>query len=165
MGKLERYVEVLKMDKLTIEKTEDIEGLWDLFLLADPSREMVQKYLPFSDIYIAKRDDKVAGVLVLCKVSQKIYEIKNIAVAPDLQRKGIGYNLLLHAKSVLTDCKGYELRICTGNTSTHQISLYKKAGFSIASIEVGYFIRNYPEPIYENGSRCEDLVILRQMIS
>lgn len=40
-------------------------------------------------------------------------------------------------------------------------ALYQRCGFSIESIEKDYFVRHYPDPIYENGIECRDMVRLR----
>ena len=37
----------------------------------------------------------------------------------------------------------------------------QRCGFSIESIEKDYFVRHYPEPIYENEIECRDMVRLR----
>ena len=150
---------------ISIEKAEITEQLWDLLLLADPSREEVQKYLPYSEVFVAKLDNQIVGVLALNKLSERVSEIKNIAVSPVYQRLGIGRNLLTHVISNLRNQIGQEIRICTCSTSVRQLSLYKKAGFKIVCVEKGHFLNNYPEPIFENGARCEDLVVLAQIVS
>jgi len=149
---------------MNIEQTENFEDLWELLLLADPSREFVEQYLPSSKVYIAKINNRIVGVAVLFKHREGLFEIKNLAVAPQHQGKGVGYKLLIYVKSLLTESPEAELRICTGNTSEHQIAFYKKVGFKVTSLEKGYFLKNYPDPIYENGARCTDLVVLSQFI-
>lgn len=152
------------MPVIKIEKTGNSDDLWNLLLLADPSRELVEQYLPSSDVYTAVIDNQAVGVAVLYKHSEGLFEIKNLAVDPQHQGRGIGYKLLMHVTSLFATSSEAELRICTGNTSEYQIALYKKAGFEITSVEKDYFLKNYPEPIYENGDRCMDLVILSQVV-
>ena len=53
------------------------------------------------------------------------------------------------------------LEVGTGNAGIGQLALYQRCGFSIESIEKDYFVRHYPEPIYENGIECRDMVRLR----
>lgn len=162
-----RCVATYKGSMISIEKTEITEQLWELLLLADPSKEEVQKYLPYSEVFVAKLDNKVVGLLALNKLSEGASEIKNIAVYPAHQRLGIGRELLTHVISNLRNRNqiGHEIRICTCSTSVRQLSLYKKTGFKLIRVEKGYFLKNYPEPIFENGARCEDLMILAQVVS
>lgn len=54
----------------------------------------------------------------------------------------------------------HALMIGTGNSSLAQLRLYQRLGFRIVSI-VPDFFANYPEPIYENGILCRDMVRLR----
>ncbi len=51
------------------------------------------------------------------------------------------------------------LELGTGNSSLSQLALYQKCGFGMHSIETGFF-NSYPEPIFENGIRCIDMVRL-----
>jgi len=139
---------------------------------------MVESYLPpaceCSEVFAAYQNDELTGVYVLYRESDqdyeiknyeiKSYEIKNIAVAEDHQGKGIGYAMLLHAIEACVEKGAESLTICTGNTSSGQIALYKKAGFIIQNIEKGYFLQHYSEPIYENGERCEDRVMMARQI-
>jgi len=149
---------------MNIEKTQDTEGLWDLLLLADPSVEAIEEYLADSEVFTATESGEVCGVCVLKQQKEQEYEIMNIAVPPDKEGRGIGMRLLEHVKAHLSGRDGIELKICTGNTSTDQIRLYEKAGFTRIGIVPGYFAKKYPEPIDENGELCEDLVVLRQFI-
>ena len=148
------------MNRVEIEQTRQYDELWGLLLMADPSKEIVSAYLNQSSVYVAKINGIIVGSYVLFRESSLEFEIKNIAVSPEYQKMGIGYQMLIHAQSVYQDVGGSKLKICTGNTSTHQIALYKKAGFCIESIVTGFFIENYIDPIYENGARCEDLVVM-----
>ena len=77
------------------------------------------------------------------------------------QGKGIGSTLLRHAVTVAR-ASGFErLIIGTGNSSIRrQLALYQRRGFELCRIERDFFVRNYPEPIFENGIRCKHLVVL-----
>ena len=60
-----------------------------LLLLADESENMIDKYLEPGDMFILE-DNGVKAKCVVTKESDNTYEIKNIAVIPDYQRKGYG---------------------------------------------------------------------------
>lgn len=56
---------------------------------------------------------------------------------------------------------GFEtVEIGTGNSSIDQLAFYQKCGFRIAAIDPDFFIRHYPEPIFENGIQCRDMIRL-----
>ena len=52
------------------------------------------------------------------------------------------------------------LVVGTGTAGIGQLAFYQKMGFRMESIDRDYFVRTYPEPIYENGIWCRDRVIL-----
>jgi ribosomal protein S18 acetylase RimI-like enzyme len=133
---------------------------WSLLLLADPSIEMVSAYLKDSFCLVAELDSSVLGVIVLLPKSEVDVEIMNIAVDENMQGKGIGRELIKHGIEA-AKYKGFRrVEIGTGNSSIGQLALYQKSGFRIIEIDHDYFIRNYPDPIYENGILCRDRINL-----
>jgi hypothetical protein len=40
------------------------------------------------------------------------------------------------------------------------LALYQKCGFRIVGVDLDFFIRHYPEKIYENGIQCRDMIRL-----
>lgn len=134
---------------------------WNLLLLADPSKDLVSQYLHKGLCYVAESDDKdTVGVIVMVQVSEQIIEIMNLAVDQSHQGKGLGTSLLKHGIRSATE-KGYSaIEIGTGNSSINQLALYQKVGFRITGIEHDFFIRNYEEPIFENGIQCRDMIRL-----
>ena len=134
---------------------------WNLLLLADPSKDLVLQYLDKSFCYIVESENEVTiGVIVLVPISNHIIEIMNLAVAESYQGKGIGTILLKHGIRTAAE-KGYNtVEIGTGNSSINQLALYQKVGFRITGIDHNFFIRNYEEPIYENGIQCRDMIRL-----
>lgn len=143
---------------------KDEEIPYPLLLLADPSKAMIDSYLPSSTIYVAEQEGKIIGVYVLLPIGPKAVEVKNIAVAEALQGQGIGKLLLSHAGHT-AKAKGYRtITIGTANSSVGQIYLYQQQGFEITGVKVNYFTDNYPEPIYENGEKCVDQLILTRKL-
>lgn len=135
-----------------------------LLLDADPSMELIEKYLKYSTIYIAKLENKIIGVYVLYPINAEKAEIKNIAVEENLQGKGIG-KLLLEDAFKQAKAKGYkELIIGTGNSSVGQLYLYQKAGFEMIEIKWNFFIDNYQSPLYENGIRVKHMIVLSKRL-
>ena len=137
---------------------------YELLLLADPSKEMIDSYLPGSTVYVAQSEERIIGEYVLYPLGGKAAEVKNIAVESPLQGQGIGKLLLMHAVSTAR-AKGYRsVTIGTANSSITQIYLYQQQGFQITDIKEDYYLLNYAEPIYENGERCKDQLILTKQL-
>lgn len=135
---------------------------YDILLLADPSRELLDNYLSDADIFIALHNGNVMAVYVMCSINTITAEIKAIAVDEKHQGKGAGRLLLHHAFQQAKE-KGYKtIAIGTANTSFKQLHLYQKQGFEITGITRNFFIDNYPEPIFENDLQVKHLIMLEK---
>lgn len=139
---------------------------YSLLLLADPSKEMVDRYLfDNSNIYLACQEAESIGVCVLHKLNEHMAEIKNIAINPIWERRGIATSLL---KETISNAKTLGLKrliIGTANASVGQLYLYQKVGFEIEGIKRNFFIDNYPQPIFENGIACKHMIMLGMELS
>lgn len=134
---------------------------YHLLLLADPSKEIIDTYLNKSEIYVAILNKEVIGIYVLYETQFDKVEIKNIAIAEDYQGKGIGKLMLQHATKTAKE-KGYKsIIIGTANSSIAQLYLYQKQGFDITEIKKDFFLKNYPEPLIENGIQVKHMVMLK----
>lgn len=149
------------MSYLTISKLDENDQIpWDLILLADPSKEVVEKYLPDSDIYLAYFESDLIGEYVLQKVSDDEVELMNVAINEKHQGIGYGKELVLDAINRAKDSGMKSIKVGTGNSSFSQLALYQKCGFRIVGIEKDFFTNNYLDEIIENGIKCIDKVIL-----
>lgn len=131
---------------------------FDLLLLADPSKEMISDYIKDGVIHIAESESGIVGVVVLLPQTRETAEVMNLAVKEDSQGNGYGKKLLMHALKEAKSLGFKKVEIGTGNSSIHQLALYQKAGFRITGIDADFFIRNYDEPIFENGIQCMDKI-------
>ena len=134
---------------------------YDLLLLADPSREMVDDYVGRGDCYLAYADGELVGEFVLVATHPRTLEIVNIAVRESWQGQGIGKALVLKAIETARASGAAALEIGTANSSFDQLRLYQRCGFRMVGVDADFFVRHYPEPIYENGLRATDMVRLR----
>jgi len=133
---------------------------YELLLLADPSRKLVDEYLNHSEVYLATIHDDILGVIVLTPLSTVTMEIKNVAVRPDSQGQGIGSFLISQAIQICADRKIKSICIGTADSSRRQLALYQRLGFKVSVIWNEFFIENYPEPIFEDGVQAKDMVML-----
>lgn len=137
---------------------------WQLLLLADPSKTLVQHYLQAGRAFEAINADQLAAVMVLKENSAAELEIKNIAVEPRLENQGIATSLLSYAISWAESHHYQRVIIGTGSTSFKQLYLYQKLGFRITSIKKDFFVNNYQQPIHENGLLLRDMLLLTRKL-
>ncbi|MBO0960021.1 GNAT family N-acetyltransferase [Neobacillus sp. MM2021_6] len=134
----------------------------DLLLLADPSKIIIKEYMQRGECFVAETDAQIIGVYVLLPTRPETVELVNIAVIETQQGKGLGKQLVINAIQVAKS-KGYRtIEVGTGNSSIGQLALYQKCGFRITGVDINFFIRHYPEEIFENGIQCRDMVRLSQ---
>lgn len=137
---------------------------YDLLLLADENQLLIDKYLPNSQLYVLETDDNIVGVGVL-QINGTAGEIMNIAVAPDYQQKGLGRAMVRALTNSAAQQGVGQLRIATGNCGIGQIALYQQEGFELVAIDRNYMLRNYPNPIWENGIQCKHQLIFEKKLA
>lgn len=134
----------------------------ELLLLADPSEAIVKEYITRGECFVTELDKRIIGVYVLLPTRPETVELVNVAVSEEQNGKGIGRQLVMDAVEAARS-KGYKtIEIGTGNSSIAQLALYQKCGFRIVGVDQDFFIKHYPEAIYENGIQCRDMVRLAQ---
>ena len=132
--------------------------MMSLLLMADPNEREVIGYLKGASVLIAKDGNILTGIAVLVNRNSE-YELKNIAVKENHQNKGIATRLIMKIRELAKNMGAAELLVGTGNSSLSQLSLYQKCGFRMSYIKADFFA-SYPEPMYENGIQCLDMVVL-----
>ncbi len=130
-----------------------------LLLEADPSIDSINKYLTGSLCFAAIIKNKVVGACVLRLIDRDRYELFNIAVLPENQKKGIGSQLLRHVLEQLKKHNVKSVELGTG-TFGYQLTFYQRFGFRVDSILKDHFIKNYDEQIFENGIQLKDMLRL-----
>jgi len=136
------------------------EKVMQLLLSADPSEEMIKRYLDHSFKFALYKEKEIIGVVLCQPLTANQAEIVNIAVKESERGKGYGKKLLSFTIDFGQSAGYHELIIRTSNSSVSQLQLYKTYGFAISGIDKDYFIRMYSEPIYENGLQCRDQITL-----
>jgi len=146
---------------------EKVDGKREDFLpqllLADDSEKVVRDYLDQGTLYKIKCGEVLAGVALIIPQSNTTIELKNIAIIPTYQGKGIGKEVLRQLTEIC-QMEGYQtVLVGTANSSIDNIAFYQKAGFRMEAIEKDFF-RKYPEPIYENGIRALDMIFFSKQL-
>jgi ribosomal protein S18 acetylase RimI-like enzyme len=122
-------------------------------------KKAILSYLSDSKVLVCKDNDVFVSIAVLVERAE-VVELKNISVLKEYQGRGLAKAMISKAKQLVKEFGAKILEVGTGNSSLAQLALYQKCGFRMYSIEIGFF-NSYPEPIFENGIRCIDMVRLR----
>lgn len=141
---------------------EDIP--YELLLLADETKEAIDRYIPGAEIYVHEKDNKPVAAVVLQVAGYKSMEIKNIAVETSFHGRGIGSAIINTVASMVKQRGFAQLLIGTGDHATRELALYRKLGFKDFKVIKDFFIDNYPEPIFENGKQLKDMILLKKNI-
>lgn len=144
---------------IKIYETTKTNAPYELLLLADPSIELIKKYLEVSRCYIATIDEQVVGTYLLRVNSSSEVELLNIAVAPTHHKLGVGSLLL---KSAINNSRFLNVKKIVLGTGTfgYQLSFYQKQGFRVESVIKDFFLDNYDEVIIEDGIQHKDMLRL-----
>lgn len=153
------------MNRMNIRELRKNESIpMQLLLLADPSSSIVEDYQVRGKCFVAEIENEIVGEYVLLPTKPETIELVNVAVSRNRQGKGIGKKLVQDAVEQAAQ-RGYKIiEVGTGNSSLDQLALYQKCGFRITGVDSDFFIRHYPEEIFENGIQCRDMVRLTQQL-
>ena len=147
--------EIPREPRMQVKKIENKEDYIDLLLEADPSKDMIHKYLNDSDVYALKKGDELISIAVICTISRKTLELKNIVTRENYRNKGYAKTLL---KSLCGNYKQKYDRMLVGTTENN-IPFYVKQGFDKYEKTVkNFFIDNYNEEIKDGDLICNDLI-------
>ena len=147
--------EIPKEPRMQVKKIENKEDYIDLLLEADPSKDMIYKYLNDSDVYALKKEDELISIAVILHIDRKTLELKNIVTKENYRNKGYAKTLL---KSLCGNYKQKYDRMLVGTTENN-IPFYVKQGFDKYEKTIkNFFIDNYKEEIKDGELTCTDLI-------
>ena len=147
--------EIPKEPRMQVKKIENKEDYIDLLLEADPSKDMIHKYLNDSDVYALKKEDELISIAVILPIDRKTLELKNIVTKENYRNKGYAKTLL---KSLCGNYKQKYDRMLVG-TKPNNIPFYVKQGFDKYEKTIkNFFIDNYKEEIKDGELTCTDLI-------
>ena len=138
--------------------TDNKKDFINLLLLADEQENMIDKYLEHGDMFVLD-DNGVKAECVVTKKAVGIYELKNIAVMPDCQRRGYGKRLIDFLFSHYSDCN--MMLVGTGDVPS-ALRFYQKCGFAESHRIKNFFTDNYDHPMFEDGKQLIDMVYLKK---
>lgn len=144
--------------------TENKKQYLDLLLLGDEQESMIDRYLERGELFVlfALDELKPIGVAVVTDEEDGCCELKNIAVSPDFQRKGLGMKITDYL------CMRYKnrfhtMRVGTGD-SLQTTSFYRHCGFSYSHTIKNFFTDNYDHTIIEEGKVLKDMIYFSKQL-
>lgn len=130
-----------------------------LLLLGDEQEDMIGRYLDRGTLFALYDGGTLRTVCVVTAEGGGVYEVKNLATAPESQRQGYGQAML---DFVIRFCRGQggkRLLVGTGD-SPLTLPFYHACGFQESFRVPGFFTANYDHPIFEGGRQLQDMVYL-----
>lgn len=130
-----------------------------LLLLGDEQESMIDRYLDRGKLFVLYDSGRLRTVCVVTDEGG-VFEVKNLATAPDSQRRGYGRAMLSFAAGYCRDNGGRTLLVGTGD-SPLTIPFYEKCGFQESHRIPHFFTDHYDHPIFEAGRQLVDMVYLK----
>lgn len=130
----------------------------DLLLLGDEQESMIDRYIDLSKMIAGSVDGSYMAICAYLEVAPGIIEIKNLAVAPEYQRKGYGRALLQYVEATHP---GHTIILGTGEAPS-TLNFYKACGYSFSHRLPDFFTKNYDHPIIEEGVTLKDMIYLKK---
>lgn len=132
-----------------------------LLLDADPDERQVTAHLAHGELHVARKNGLPAGVTVIRQTTADTWEIMNCSVAPEWRRQGCGTALVLHALRTIRSKGARYAELGTSDSSPGPLILYRNCGFQTAGTIKNHFTDNYPEPVWDNGAQCIDMIRMK----
>ncbi len=141
-----------------IEIKEKKEDFLPLLLLADEQEDMIFRYLYRGRLFAFYEGEQLVSVSVVTDEGEGLCEVKNLAVAPEFQRRGYGSRMLSFLKQEFTTTF-HRMQVGTGE-SPLTLPFYEANGFVYSHRIENFFTDNYDHPIWEEGILLRDMVYL-----
>lgn len=141
--------------------TEEKKRYLPLLLLGDEQESMIDRYLEEGALYIWKEGEETAGVCVVADQGNGVLELKNIAVAPRFQRRGIGRAMI---EALAKRYRGsYRVLLAGTGEAPSTLGFYQHCGFTYSHRVKDFFLQ-YDHPIVEEGVQLKDMVYFQRTL-
>lgn len=132
-----------------------------LLLLGDEQESMIDRYLEEGALYIWKEGEETAGVCVVTDQGNGVLELKNIAVDPRFQRRGIGRAMI---EALAKRYRGsYRVLLAGTGEAPSTLGFYQHCGFTYSHRVKDFFLQ-YDHPIVEEGVQLKDMVYFQRTL-
>lgn len=141
--------------------TEGKKRYLPLLLLGDEQESMIDRYLEEGALYIWKEGEETAGVCVVTDQGNGVLELKNIAVDPRFQRRGIGRAMI---EALAKRYRGsYRVLLAGTGEAPSTLGFYQHCGFTYSHRVKDFFLQ-YDHPIVEEGVQLKDMVFFQRKL-
>ena len=141
--------------------TEGKKRYLPLLLLGDEQESMIDRYLEEGALYIWKEGEETAGVCVVTDQGNGVLELKNIAVDPRFQRRGIGRAMI---EALAKRYRGsYRVPLEGTGEAPSTLGFYQHCGFTYSHRVKDFFLQ-YDHPIVEEGVQLKDMVYFQRTL-
>ena len=143
------------------EIKENKKSVLPLLLLGDEQESMIDRYLEEGALYIWKEGEETAGVCVVTDQGNGVLELKNIAVDPRFQRRGIGRAMI---EALAKRYRGrYRVLLAGTGEAPSTLGFYQHCGFTYSHRVKDFFLQ-YDHPIVEEGVQLKDMVYFQRTL-
>jgi ribosomal protein S18 acetylase RimI-like enzyme len=145
-----------------VEHTGPRAEIRSLFELAEDSAQELDAYIDDGRVLVALDGEAVVGHLQLTERGPAEAEVKNMAVDPAHQRRGIGRELMAAAIALARDDGRSTLAVATAAADSGNLRFYQRLGFRLRSIERDAFTTatGYEPGLMIDGIELRDRVWL-----
>ncbi len=149
------------MPQVTIRPARDdeVERLIPILRLAEPSEQALRWSLAhLSDVVYAMLSGEKAVGAATVRWRDEPAEIVELAIAEDVQRRGLGRQLVGWIVGEARRRGIRKLEVGTSNAALGNIRFYQRCGFRMDRVRRDYFWY-YREPMYVEGVLVRDLLV------
>lgn len=132
------------------------ESCMPLLMDADPSRELVESYLARGRLWGCADECGPVCVALMMPVRGDAVELMNLCTRADMRRRGIAGAMVAAMKRLYAD-RFAVMCVGTADGFPQTQRFYERCGFERVGTDVGFFLRNYREPVIDGGRRCIDM--------
>lgn len=136
--------------------TENKKQYLSLLLLGDEQESMIDRYLERGEMTVLYEGGEPLAAAVITNEGGGVCELKNIAVAPHSQGRGLGRRLISEL-CTQWGARCHVMMVGTGD-SPATVPFYRRCGFSESHRVKDFFTEHYDHPIYECGVLLTDMV-------
>jgi GNAT superfamily N-acetyltransferase len=136
-------------------------ALRSLFELAEDSAPELDAYIEAGRVLVARDGDELIGHLQITDHGEAA-EVKNMAVAPERQGRGVGRALMASAVALARGDERSALVVATATADIGNLRFYQRLGFRMRSIERDAFTEatGYAPGLLIDGIALRDRVWL-----
>ncbi len=144
---------------------QEITNKMDYALLlteSDPNINLVEDYLEKGQLYGYFVDNEPVSFIAVLKKSDNEVEIKNILTLQEHRGHGYAKSLIQYIEKMYQSIP--TIYVSTANSSMTNIAFYTKLGYHYSHRIEEFFIKYYPQEIYENGLQAVDLLYFKKSL-